>query len=260
MNRHYRPAKSRGAGVGDALIAEVVEWAESRKASRVELDLNDSNLPARRLYEHNQFALEGNRGAVDEVRRVRSLLAAQDPRDATDAHYVRFEEAAGIPVSGNVHTTPGGIDERCEASILERVDQRRKWLRYRAPCRVFGRAISSGSSDPSDNRIAPLGDPVQSNVSIERSPASFLDARGTSAAVDSVRRHDGGWLRMVIEDASRENSAHVSCGVGGELVAVGVIGGEDDGEVHPGERAEEHRHSQEWFGDLQASTAGLDFE
>lgn len=64
---------ARGAGVGDVLIDAVISWAASQGASSVELSVKESNRPAHRLYERNQFLVDGIGDETDEVRMVRTL-------------------------------------------------------------------------------------------------------------------------------------------------------------------------------------------
>lgn len=66
-------SSARGAGVGDALIDAVIAWAVGQEASGVELSVKVSNLPARRLYERNEFLVCGVGDGADEVRMVRTL-------------------------------------------------------------------------------------------------------------------------------------------------------------------------------------------
>jgi ribosomal protein S18 acetylase RimI-like enzyme len=49
----------RASGAGDALVAEVVTWAQAEGASVVQLEVVQSNLRARRFYERNGFQLTG---------------------------------------------------------------------------------------------------------------------------------------------------------------------------------------------------------
>ncbi|NMP22823.1 GNAT family N-acetyltransferase [Sulfobacillus harzensis] len=46
---------ARGRGVGDRLVATVVEWARSQHAPRVILSVKDDNVPAIRLYRRHGF-------------------------------------------------------------------------------------------------------------------------------------------------------------------------------------------------------------
>jgi len=46
---------ARGAGVGQALVAEVCDWAALRGATSIELDVREHNRVARRLYERAGF-------------------------------------------------------------------------------------------------------------------------------------------------------------------------------------------------------------
>ena len=49
--------EARGQGVGEALVALTVERARARGCRRVELDVNERNLPALGLYERLGFAV-----------------------------------------------------------------------------------------------------------------------------------------------------------------------------------------------------------
>lgn len=64
---------ARSAGVGNVLIDAVISWAASQGASSVELSVKESNRRARRLYERNQFLVDGIGDEADEVRMVRTL-------------------------------------------------------------------------------------------------------------------------------------------------------------------------------------------
>ncbi|MEE8167030.1 MAG: GNAT family N-acetyltransferase, partial [Myxococcota bacterium] len=48
--------EARGAGVGEALIDAVVDWARSTGTARLLLDVGDDNGPARALYTRKGFA------------------------------------------------------------------------------------------------------------------------------------------------------------------------------------------------------------
>lgn len=50
---------ARGKGVGDALVAAVVDWARSRGLSRIELDVREANEQAFVLYTRHGFVDEG---------------------------------------------------------------------------------------------------------------------------------------------------------------------------------------------------------
>jgi GNAT superfamily N-acetyltransferase len=53
--------QARGRGVGDALVAAVIDWAKARKAGSVHLWLTEANFYARLLYERCGFSLTGER-------------------------------------------------------------------------------------------------------------------------------------------------------------------------------------------------------
>ncbi len=53
--------QARGHGVGEALIAAVLDWAQARHARSVHLWVTEVNKPARRLYERCGFLPTGER-------------------------------------------------------------------------------------------------------------------------------------------------------------------------------------------------------
>jgi ribosomal protein S18 acetylase RimI-like enzyme len=57
----YVVPRARGAGVGERLVQAVVDEAARRGRSRVVLEVTETNLPARRLYERMGFVLDGTR-------------------------------------------------------------------------------------------------------------------------------------------------------------------------------------------------------
>jgi ribosomal protein S18 acetylase RimI-like enzyme len=63
----------RGQGVGAALIAGVLRWADDQDASAVVLAVKRSNTPALAAYERAGFRATGPAEAADEVRMVRVL-------------------------------------------------------------------------------------------------------------------------------------------------------------------------------------------
>ena len=75
---YVRP-RARGRGVGEALIATVVDWAAARNAATVHLWVTETNKPARLLYERCGFTPTGERQslpsnpALDEVAMSRPL-------------------------------------------------------------------------------------------------------------------------------------------------------------------------------------------
>ncbi len=78
ISMFVRP-RARGRGVGEALIAAVLDWARARNAASVHLWVTETNKPARLLYERCGFSLTGERQplpsnpAVGEVAMTRSL-------------------------------------------------------------------------------------------------------------------------------------------------------------------------------------------
>ncbi len=78
ISMFVRP-RARGRGVGEALIAAVLDWARARNATSVHLWVTETNKPARLLYERCGFSLTGERQplpsnpAVGEVAMTRSL-------------------------------------------------------------------------------------------------------------------------------------------------------------------------------------------
>ena len=78
ISMFVRP-EARGHGVGEALIAAVMDWARARNATSVHLWVTETNKPARLLYERCGFSLTGERQplpsnpAVGEVAMTRPL-------------------------------------------------------------------------------------------------------------------------------------------------------------------------------------------
>ena len=60
VSMYVRP-RARGRGVGEALVAAVIDWAGNRNAERVHLWMTETNAPARALYERCGFTLTGER-------------------------------------------------------------------------------------------------------------------------------------------------------------------------------------------------------
>ncbi|MGH3204918.1 MAG: GNAT family N-acetyltransferase [Streptosporangiaceae bacterium] len=60
VSMYVRP-HARGRGVGEALVAAVIDWAAARQAKSVHLWVTETNAPARALYERCGFALTGER-------------------------------------------------------------------------------------------------------------------------------------------------------------------------------------------------------
>ncbi len=78
ISMFVRP-RARGRGVGEALIAAVLDWARARNATSVHLWVTETNKPARLLYERCGFSLTGERQplpsnlAVGEIAMTRSV-------------------------------------------------------------------------------------------------------------------------------------------------------------------------------------------
>ena len=60
VSMYVRP-RARGRGVGEALVATVINWAGNRDATSVHLWVTETNAPARALYERCGFTLTGER-------------------------------------------------------------------------------------------------------------------------------------------------------------------------------------------------------
>ena len=60
VSMYVRPS-ARGRGVGEALVASVLEWARARDATSVHLWVTEANGPARLLYERCGFTATGER-------------------------------------------------------------------------------------------------------------------------------------------------------------------------------------------------------
>jgi len=60
ISMFVRP-QARGRGVGEALIAKVIDWAGDQDATSVRLWVTESNKPARMLYERCGFSPTGER-------------------------------------------------------------------------------------------------------------------------------------------------------------------------------------------------------
>jgi GNAT superfamily N-acetyltransferase len=60
VSMYVRPL-ARGRGMGEALIATVIDWATARNAASVHLWVTETNKPARLLYERCGFSLTGER-------------------------------------------------------------------------------------------------------------------------------------------------------------------------------------------------------
>ncbi len=81
VSMYVRP-RARGRGVGEALIATVIDWAAARNATFVHLWVTEPNKPARLLYERCGFTPTGERQplpsnpALGEVAMSRPLTSA----------------------------------------------------------------------------------------------------------------------------------------------------------------------------------------
>jgi GNAT superfamily N-acetyltransferase len=63
VSMYVRPS-ARGRGVGEALVATVVDWASTMNATTVHLWVTETNASARALYERCGFALTGEQQAL----------------------------------------------------------------------------------------------------------------------------------------------------------------------------------------------------
>ena len=78
VSMYVRP-RARGRGVGDALVATVIDWAGQKNATSVHLWVTETNSQARTLYERCGFTLTGERQplpsdpSMGEVAMVRTL-------------------------------------------------------------------------------------------------------------------------------------------------------------------------------------------
>ena len=60
VSMYVRP-RARGRGVGEALVAAVIDWAAAKQAKSVRLWVTETNSHARALYERCGFTLVGER-------------------------------------------------------------------------------------------------------------------------------------------------------------------------------------------------------
>jgi GNAT superfamily N-acetyltransferase len=63
VSMYVRP-RARGRGVGEALVATVIDWATAKQATTVHLWVTETNAPARALYERCGFALTGEQQSL----------------------------------------------------------------------------------------------------------------------------------------------------------------------------------------------------
>ena len=69
--------RARGRGVGEALIAAVLDWARARNATSVHLWVTETNKPARLLYERCGFSPTGERQPLPSNPNVGELAMAR---------------------------------------------------------------------------------------------------------------------------------------------------------------------------------------
>ncbi len=68
-------------GIGNELLRELIQSAENGAASAILLEVRESNLPARRLYEKNGFREVGTAGRITGIRRrTRFCMRFGSPR------------------------------------------------------------------------------------------------------------------------------------------------------------------------------------
>ncbi len=76
ISMFVRP-QARGRGVGEALIAAVLDWARARSATSVHLWVTETNKPARLLYERCGFSLTGERQPLPSKPDIREVAMAR---------------------------------------------------------------------------------------------------------------------------------------------------------------------------------------
>jgi GNAT superfamily N-acetyltransferase len=69
VSMYVRP-RARGHGVGEALVAAVIDWARHQNAAQVHLWVTEANAPARALYERLGFTLTGERQPLPSDPRI----------------------------------------------------------------------------------------------------------------------------------------------------------------------------------------------
>ena len=75
VSMYVRP-RARGRGVGEALVATVINWAGQRGASSVHLWVTDTNSHARALYQRCGFTLTGERQPLPSDPRIGEVAMA----------------------------------------------------------------------------------------------------------------------------------------------------------------------------------------
>jgi GNAT superfamily N-acetyltransferase len=91
VSMYVRP-RARGRGVGDALVATVIDWAGQKNATSVHLWVTETNFRARALYERCGFTPTGERqplpsdpsiGEIAMARRLSGVGGTRTPSEAT---------------------------------------------------------------------------------------------------------------------------------------------------------------------------------
>ena len=107
VSMYVRP-RSRGRGVGEALVAAVMGWARDRQATSVHLWVTETNAPARALYRRCGFALTGERQPLPSDPRISEVAMARPLAAAPAVRLAAAEVSAGeaAPSSAELRSDP----------------------------------------------------------------------------------------------------------------------------------------------------------
>lgn len=86
VSMYVRP-RARGRGVGEALIATVIDWAATRNAASVHLWVTETNKPARLLYERCGFTLTGERQPLPSNPALGEVAMSRPLRSTSVLHH-----------------------------------------------------------------------------------------------------------------------------------------------------------------------------
>jgi GNAT superfamily N-acetyltransferase len=76
VSMYVRP-RARGHGVGEALVATVIDWASARNATSVHLWVTETNYHARALYDRCGFTLTGEHQPLPSNPRIGEVAMAR---------------------------------------------------------------------------------------------------------------------------------------------------------------------------------------